>query len=659
MDANTSTRKSKKRCNGKKKKAKEEVEDRISCLPDCILHHILSFLPTHYAVGTSLLSKRWKYLWTGISRLDFDEFLIGANKMYENMDFIDFVEGVFLEHDPTTAINKFRLICDEPIDECFIISWISAALKRKVQKIHLHISEDSLTVFPASLFSCETLTVLKLTAVLSVLELPASICFSSIKVMHLKSLVISCEESIQQVSFRCPVLEEVMWMECSWERIKVIDIFAPKLERMVIDDSDNDIFTDCEIKIYAESLVTMLVTSCLAFDISLHNILSLDEAFIKIYSENGIGYRANKLLQGISNVKHLHISLLTLILLSSTKDLLALSSLKSLTVTMSTFVNGKLLTDLFCSLPNVESLIFTSGLDLYSHEGYDWTPEAFQPFLSHLKSFEISNFNGNETELSLVEFLLKNAIALEKITIVSSSTLSADPMMQLEITTRLLCAPRGPMGTRIEYSLGRITIQLPKITDWLLITTIDPDSALAASGGRIGGKSFPSSSSSKSSYSSSESPSKSSYSSSKSSKSHKSSSKLSKSSYSSSPLYSRSSSSSSDSLYSSTSYVPSPRVGGSSGVIETGVIGIMLLIAVGMIIGALLNAYVKTPSKEQTSVIKLQVCLLGMARSLQKDLEQLAEVADTSTPEGLNYILKEATLALLRHPDFCISGCSS
>ncbi|KAF5187373.1 myelin-associated oligodendrocyte basic protein [Thalictrum thalictroides] len=65
------------------------------------------------------------------------------------------------------------------------------------------------------------------------------------------------------------------------------------------------------------------------------------------------------------------------------------------------------------------------------------------------------------------------------------------------------------------------------------------------------------------------------------------------------------------------------------------------------------------PLWHQTSVIKLQVCLLGMARLLKKDLEQLAEIADTSSSGGLNYILKEATLSLLRHPDFCISGYSS
>ncbi|KAK4339542.1 hypothetical protein RND71_041004 [Anisodus tanguticus] len=50
------------------------------------------------------------------------------------------------------------------------------------------------------------------------------------------------------------------------------------------------------------------------------------------------------------------------------------------------------------------------------------------------------------------------------------------------------------------------------------------------------------------------------------------------------------------------------------------------------------------------------VGLLGLGRSLQKDLNRIAEVADTSTPEGLSYVLTETTLALLRHPDYCISA---
>lgn len=62
---------------------------------------------------------------------------------------------------------------------------------------------------------------------------------------------------------------------------------------------------------------------------------------------------------------------------------------------------------------------------------------------------------------------------------------------------------------------------------------------------------------------------------------------------------------------------------------------------------------------DKTTVLKLQVGLLGMARSFQKELDQIAEKADTSTPAGLSYVLTETTLALLRHPDCCISAYSS
>lgn len=34
-----------------------------------------------------------------------------------------------------------------------------------------------------------------------------------------------------------------------------------------------------------------------------------------------------------------------------------------------------------------------------------------------------------------------------------------------------------------------------------------------------------------------------------------------------------------------------------------------------------------------------KVGLLGMGRSLQRDLNRIAEVADTSSPEGLSYVL--------------------
>jgi len=52
------------------------------------------------------------------------------------------------------------------------------------------------------------------------------------------------------------------------------------------------------------------------------------------------------------------------------------------------------------------------------------------------------------------------------------------------------------------------------------------------------------------------------------------------------------------------------------------------------------------------SVAKLQIGLLAEARSLQDDLNRIALSADTASSEGLTQVLQEATLSLLRHPEY-------
>ncbi|WP_392532018.1 DUF1517 domain-containing protein [Nostoc sp. C117] len=54
------------------------------------------------------------------------------------------------------------------------------------------------------------------------------------------------------------------------------------------------------------------------------------------------------------------------------------------------------------------------------------------------------------------------------------------------------------------------------------------------------------------------------------------------------------------------------------------------------------------------SVTRLQVGLLAQARSLQTELNHIAETADTNSPEGRAEILQEASLALLRHPEYWV-----
>jgi uncharacterized membrane protein len=54
------------------------------------------------------------------------------------------------------------------------------------------------------------------------------------------------------------------------------------------------------------------------------------------------------------------------------------------------------------------------------------------------------------------------------------------------------------------------------------------------------------------------------------------------------------------------------------------------------------------------AIAQLQVGLLATARDLQQDLRDLAASADTSSNAGLQRVLQDTTLALLRHPDLWV-----
>ncbi|KAL1805108.1 hypothetical protein ACET3Z_028176 [Daucus carota] len=63
-------------CELQKKKARITIEDgdgedRISRLPDELLHRILKFVDTKIGVQTSAFSKRWKLVWTTLPFLMF------------------------------------------------------------------------------------------------------------------------------------------------------------------------------------------------------------------------------------------------------------------------------------------------------------------------------------------------------------------------------------------------------------------------------------------------------------------------------------------------------------------------------------------------------------------------------------------------------------
>ncbi|KAJ3671689.1 hypothetical protein LUZ60_007768 [Juncus effusus] len=163
--------------------------------------------------------------------------------------------------------------------------------------------------------------------------------------------------------------------------------------------------------------------------------------------------------------------------------------------------------------------------------------------------------------------------------------------------------------------------------------------ALAASGGIMGGSSFSSYDSYESSSSSSES---------------------SSSSYYDHSYYS--SSSDDESYTASTSVGSVPYKKESDNVILTGYdyLCLFVLFALCLVIFVIFESSKKAMNYQndasKTSIIKLQVSLLGMARSFQNDLNQNAERADTSTQKGYRNILTESALSLIRHSQYWSSS---
>ncbi|CAI0460747.1 unnamed protein product [Linum tenue] len=60
--------------NKKRKAGKERRRDRLTPLPEHIIHHILSFLDTRSAVQTSVLSRSWRSAWKYVPALHFNQY---------------------------------------------------------------------------------------------------------------------------------------------------------------------------------------------------------------------------------------------------------------------------------------------------------------------------------------------------------------------------------------------------------------------------------------------------------------------------------------------------------------------------------------------------------------------------------------------------------
>ncbi|KAL4628458.1 hypothetical protein ACB092_05G239700 [Castanea dentata] len=378
-------------CNTKNQKFSNERdvgegENRIDNLADAIVQHILSFFPTKDAAKTSILSNRWKYLWLSVPDLDFHDgayhFTDAEEPPHKRKLFMDFVERVLLLREPSTITN-FSLACNVLSDSSRITTWISAAVKHKVQ-LHLNM--------------------------FNLLELPSFVSFSNLKILTLIRIVFPDDHSAQKLFKVCSILEELYLIFCSWENVKAVCISSPKIQKLYIQEKDTSYY-GCQFAVFGTSLKYFSYMGDFVHDCHIQDSSSIVEAHLQGYNgDRKIGYRALKLLRRLSNAKSLKLD---------------------------------------------DNAVELSFMFWYSGT-YDWTLDPVPGcFLTHLKTIEISMFNGSEIEILAVKILLKSATVLEKMVVSFNPWEFEDAdglKKQQEIQEQILSFPRGSSSCLIAIS---------------------------------------------------------------------------------------------------------------------------------------------------------------------------------------------------------------
>lgn len=286
--------------------------DRISALPDPVLCHILSFLPTIHAVVTTFLSKRWNNLWTSVPNLQFSE-----EDVREFSWLSTHIDNVLSARD--CNIHKFSLHCRFADDFSRIDGWIDIVLRCNVVQLDLSVQHNEREIYelPKSLFLSKTLKVLALCSNF-IANIPASGCFPSLKFLHLY-LDYPFKHSMEKLVSSCPVLDHLCIDGSSRyepddypqpEVVMNLNISAPELKTLRIYWRTESYYEKCTFFIAAPKLEDFTLFQSVWTDCFLEKANSLVKADITVLDHSGNGRHgftshATALLAGISSAKYL------------------------------------------------------------------------------------------------------------------------------------------------------------------------------------------------------------------------------------------------------------------------------------------------------------------------------------------------------------------
>ncbi|KAH0921447.1 LOW QUALITY PROTEIN: hypothetical protein HID58_021465 [Brassica napus] len=403
--------------------------DRISELPESLLTHILSFLPTSHSVETSVLSTRWKNLWLNVPSLDLNCDHFPYREGYVVISFFDRL----LQFDPDSRLLKVKVKCGS-VEIKGLKDRISTVIQRGPQVLDVesctkYLDPDTQTYspylefMPLNLYTSKTLVSLKLTRS-GVEDPPGFVCMPCLKSMTLVAVHFRDDVTLEKLVSGCPVLEELTLIRDIYscfvgEVDRSMSVRSGSLKRLRVPLwyglSCSSSSAKCRLEIDAPGLEHMVLGEDQFESIVVHEKLTslfmvdLNIKFGELF------------LYGISSVGHMIISEKTLKALELYSRVELIPKFNNLSRLEAVFP-GNLLQFLPAFLeccPNLKHLILEVVYlrEMDEEDAFELT-NVPGCFLSTLECVELKRIHDwEEEEMRVATYFLENAAVLKKLTL--------------------------------------------------------------------------------------------------------------------------------------------------------------------------------------------------------------------------------------------------
>ncbi|KAG7536492.1 FBD domain [Arabidopsis suecica] len=397
--------------------------DRISALPEDLLVTILLDVPINDAVTTMVLSKRWRFIWTMLPKLEYKE--NNDNERQKSVWwFLD--KSLELHKAPVLQMLFIELgpqcPSDADVEKC-----VAKAVDRRVIFLRLGLlwSADP-TSLPKTLYSCESLKILHLSDKILV-DVPSTNCLPSLRWLYLNRVIYKNEDSLIRFLSSCPVLKSLLVKRKKKDNVKKFTVKVPSLLVLIYTNYSYVEDTGRCLVVDTPALKDFDISDYSGDSCSIENTPCLNKVHIDVY--NWSFPDIDKFLRYFSRVLFLELFLTDEMIVCWRT--IKFSRLKKCKIFP---CDSDWMDSLLCFLQNTPKLKFLIvDYKLTNEPPYastSWSESSSDPecLSSSLEKFELIDYTGRQEEKELVAYILTTSRCLKTATI----SLRSLPDLKLE-----------------------------------------------------------------------------------------------------------------------------------------------------------------------------------------------------------------------------------